>query len=212
MRITWLLGLFLLVFGSFGCAKNSADSSEPKTEDATKTRNEAVQKLYARKDEFAAMKAPSKPQKGGSISPAFMMFKLPGLDWEVVGMEKDDNRGMTICDSDKCNNRNIFPVKNRLPKWVDDAKVNYLVRADCKEGKKLAELTPAGSLYESDCEVTVVNLFNTTTIASGRAVTKMPKEPYKGAGLDIRSYAAKGDKGYLVPIDAIDEFLNDLEK
>lgn len=207
MRSTWILGILTLPLIFIGCTKQ--ESSGPKTEDASNTRNDAVQKLYARKDEFAAMKPPplSKPTSEIGVYEAFIMFKLPGFEYEVVGFEKDQNGNISLCNSDKCNNRDIFPLRNRMPKWVDDSKVSYLVRADCKEGKKLAELNISGSLFESDCEVNVINLNNNTTVSVGRAVTKMPEPPYKGAGLDIRSYATKGDKSYLVPIRAIDEYL-----
>jgi hypothetical protein len=213
MRTSRVLGLFFIVLGAFGCAKNSSVASEANKEDPAKTRNDAVQKLYDRKDEFAAMKAPAKSEKASiMVAPAFIMFRLPGLDWEVVGMEKDAAGKMTLCFSDKCNNRNIMPVKNRIPKLVDDARVNYVVRADCKEGKKLGDLNVSGDLFESDCAMTVIRLGDNSTVATGRVVTPMPKTPYAGAGLDLALYATKGDKSYLVPIAAIDEYLNGLSK
>ena len=110
MRLTSIVCLLAISLTIVGCTKKDSDPTTSKTEDASATRDGAVKKLYARKDEFAAMKAPLKPEKGASISPAFIMFKLPGLDWEVVGMENDANRGITICNSDKCNNRNNWLV------------------------------------------------------------------------------------------------------
>lgn len=216
MKITFVIGLFSLVLGAFGCAKtDTGGPSAAEREAESKKKVDDIQKILSRKDEFASMKPPVKLQKGFIPGPSFIMFRMPGAEYELVGWEPDSGGKMSVCLFKDCNKRDISPLFDLLPK---EGKLKWVIRADCKAGKKLGDLTvatavDAGGLFESVCDVSVIDV-NSNTVAFNGTVTADKYETDSSKRVLEKSVARSGDKKstLVVPIAAIEKFLDDQKK
>ena len=163
-------------------------------------KKESEQRLYARKDEFAAMKAPFKEKKPYFAQNIFILVKMPGSEYEALGWEKANDDTMKKCLFNECAGRTVYWVKDKLPK---DDLVKSVVRADCSKGKKLSDIGLAstiitGAVYSTVCDVSIIDLETHTTVAKSQIVDDKIKTNARDEILAESVVLAPDKKSYLV--------------
>lgn len=188
MRRAFIIGGLFFVLTLVGCGgvdELSRKASEERTEEL-RLEAEREKELLGRLDEFKSMTAPVKLQKPYFVEKAVILVRRPGREFEIF----DEKR-------------------------MKGGVVKSLVRADCKQGRKLMDLEligiAVGPLYATVCSVTVIDLDTKTTVASSELILDKPKVmPDKTIDPDSLIDSIDKKSHFIRPYDGVRNYLLDL--
>lgn len=152
MRRAFVIGGLFFVLTVVGCGGGDELSriAREKRNEELRLEAEREKELLGRLDEFKSMTAPVKLQRPYLVLEAVILIRMPGKEFEVANKD-----------------------------WTKGGVVKSLVRADCKQGRKLMDLElvgiEAGPLYATVCSVTVIDIDTKTTVASSEVIADKPE-------------------------------------